>query len=151
MLNGGYSQVKMSRFLNSRAARAAEIPAGNGIGNARSLAKMYTATIGEIEGARLLKRDGVNRAWTLQTDGLSQPEPFSRLPMKYPLRFALGYELGRTGSPMLGKGSFGHSGAGGHLAYAHPESGTAVGYVCNHMAGDYLAGPDARWLPWTKA
>ena len=134
MLNGGYSQVKMSRFLNSRAARAAEIPAGNGIGNARSLAKMYAATIGEIEGARLLKRDGVNRAWTLPTDGLSQPEPFSRLPMKYPLRFALGYELGRTGLSHAWQGLLRPQRAGGHLAYAHPESGTAVGYDCNHMA-----------------
>jgi len=150
MLNGGYSQVKMSRFLNSRAARPAEIPAGKGIGNARSLAKMYAATIGEIEGARLLKRDGVNRAWTLQTDGLSQREPFSRLPMKYPLRFALGYELGRTGSPMLGKGSFGHSGRDGIWRTHILKAVLRWAMIATTWHG-YLAGPDARWLPWTKA
>jgi CubicO group peptidase (beta-lactamase class C family) len=113
MLSGGFSRQEMSRFLNSSAAHGAEIPAGNGIGNERSLAKMYAATIGDIGGVRLLRQDTVNRARTPQTDGLAQPEPFCRLRTKYPLRFALGYELERTGSPMLGEGSFGHSGAGG--------------------------------------
>jgi hypothetical protein len=52
---------------------------------------------------------------------------------------------------MLGDGSFGHAGAGGRLGFAHPESGTAVGYVCNNMLWDGIRGPDERWLPWTKA
>jgi hypothetical protein len=112
---------------------------------------MYAATIGEIDGVRLLQTRSVDRARIPPTDTLAQPFPFSKLPTPYPLRFALGYELDRLGSPMLGAGSFGHAGAGGSLAYAHPESGTSEGYVCNNIAWDCAAGPDARWTPWTKA
>jgi CubicO group peptidase (beta-lactamase class C family) len=140
-----------NRFMNSRAAHAAEIPAGNGIGNARSLARMYAATIGEVDGVRLLGSDAVNRARRPQTDGLGGPAPLDRLPNDYPLRFGLGYELHRAGSPMLGPGSFGHTGAGGRLGFADPESGLAVGYVCSNMAWEYLRGPDARWTPWLGA
>ncbi len=136
----------MGQFLNRRETHVAEIPSLNGIGNARSLAKMYAAIIGEMDGVRLLSRDTVERARKPQTDGLPEIEPGP-----YPLRFALGYELSRTGSPMLGTGSFGHAGAGGRLGFVHPESGIAVGYVCNNMLWDYTRGPDDRWLPWSKA
>jgi hypothetical protein len=37
------------------------------------------------------------------------------------------------------------------MGFAHPESGFAVGYVCNNMLWDGIRGPDDRWLPWTKA
>ncbi|HTX50213.1 MAG TPA: hypothetical protein VME40_12590 [Caulobacteraceae bacterium] len=51
---------------------------------------------------------------------------------------------------MLGASSFGHSGAGGRLGYGNPELGVAVGYACNTMLNN-LAGPDIRWVGWTKA
>lgn len=140
-----------NRFLNSRPAHAAEIPAGNGIGNARSLARMYAATIGEVDGVRLFEPETVERARTPQTDGLDGPQALSGLPNLYPLRFGLGYELHRTGSPMLAPGSFGHTGAGGRLGFADPESGVAVGYVCGNMAWDHVRGPDPRWTPWLGA
>ncbi len=107
----------MGQLLNAREVHVAEIPSSNGIGNARSLAKMYAAIIGEVDGVRLLSRDTVERACKPQTDGLPEVEPASA---SYPLRFALGYELSRTGVPMLGDGSFGHSGAGGRLGFVHP-------------------------------
>ncbi len=49
---------------------------------------------------------------------------------------------------MLGEGSFGHPGAGGRLAYAHPESGYAVAFVCNNMLWDDRT-PDPRWA-WNE-
>jgi hypothetical protein len=52
--------------------------------------------------------------------------------------------------PMLGPGSFGHAGAGGRWAFAHPESDVAVGYVCNTMIESPTA-PDARWVGWLAA
>jgi CubicO group peptidase (beta-lactamase class C family) len=66
-------------------------------------------------------------------------------------RFGLGFELWRPAEPMLGDGSFGHAGAGGRMGFAHPESGVAVGYVCNNMLWDGIRGPDDRWVAWTKA
>ena len=139
------------KLINTREGHAADIPAANMIGNARSLAKMYAATIGEVDGVRLLKRETMERARKSQTDGLKGPGDFAKLPNPDPQRLALGYELSRGIEPMLGQGSFGHAGAGGRLGFAHPQSGFAVGYVCNNMLWDGIRGPDDRWLPWTKA
>jgi hypothetical protein len=52
---------------------------------------------------------------------------------------------------MLGEGSFGHDGAGGRIGFAQPDTGIAVGYICNNMLWDGMSGPDDRWVPWTKA
>ncbi|MEV5174396.1 hypothetical protein AB0L10_25720 [Streptomyces flaveolus] len=57
----------------------------------------------------------------------------------------------RDAVPMLGPGSFGHSGAGGRLGHVHPERAAAVAYVCTRMAWDPTAGPDPCWLEWTTA
>ena len=138
-------------LINTPEGHAADIPAANMIGNARSLAKMYAATIGEVDGVRLLKRETMERARKPQTDGLKGPGEFAKLPSASRCGSAFGYELNRGIEPMLGAGSFGHAGAGGRLGFAHPESGTAVGYVCNNMLWDGIRGPDDRWLPWTKA
>ncbi|MFB6707169.1 serine hydrolase domain-containing protein [Streptomyces sp. NPDC056333] len=135
--------------FDSRAGRAAEIPAAGGIGNARSLARLYASLIGHVDGIRLLSPLTVDRARTPRTDHL--PAPLRRPANADTARFGLGFELPRSGLPMLGDGSFGHAGAGGRLGMAHPESGLAVGYTCTEMAWDPAAGPDPRWLPWTRA
>ncbi len=138
-------------LINTREAHAAELPFGNGIANARALAKMYAACIGEIDGVRLLTRETMERARESQVEGLKAPPPLMPLFGPGPQRFGLGFELPRAIEPMLGAGSFGHAGAGGRMAFAHPESGTAVAYVCNSMLWDGFSGPDFRWLAWTKA
>jgi len=138
-------------MINSPEGHAAEIPAANMIGDAASLARMYAATIGEVDGVRLLKPGTVARAMRPQTEGLSAPGDFAKLPNPSPLRYGLGYQLTRSVAPMLGEGSFGHDGAGGRIGFAHPESGIAVGYVCNNMLWDGMRGPDDRWVPWTAA
>jgi len=151
MLKGAQDIGGGMAFINSRAGHAAEIPAGNMIGNAASLAKMYAATIGEVDGVRLLNAETVKRAMKVQTAGLVAPGDFVKLPSPSPHVYGLGYQLTRMAAPMLGEGSFGHDGAGGRIGFAHPESGIAVGYVCNNMLWDGQTGPDARWVPWTKA
>ena len=138
-------------FINSRAAHAAEIPAANMIGDAASLARMYAATIGAVDGVRLLNADTVTRTMRYETEGLVAPGDFVKLPAASPHRYGLGYQLTRMAAPMLGEGSFGHDGAGGRIGFAHPQSGVAVGYVCNNMLWDGQSGPDTRWVPWTKA
>lgn len=134
-----------------RRARAAELPAGNGIGNARALAKMYAAMIGTVDAVRLLADSTVQQARTPQTDTLTGPDELSALSTGDPQRFGLGFELPRRAEPMFGPGSFGHAGAGGRMAFAHPELGIAVAYVCNNMVWDGLSGPDKRWTGWTAA
>ncbi len=138
-------------LINTRAGRAAELPAGNGIGNARAVAKMYAACIGDVGGVRLLSPDWVERVRAPQNTGLTVPAAMKPLSGGDPQNFGLGFELPRGAEPMLGPGSFGHAGAGGRMAFAHPESGAAVAYVCTSMSWDGASGPDARWVGWTKA
>jgi CubicO group peptidase (beta-lactamase class C family) len=139
------------KMLDTRQGHAAEVPAANMIGTAASLARMYAATIGAVDGIRLLKPETVAKAMVPTTEGLSPPGDLAKLPSRSPLRYGLGYQLTRDFAPMLGEGSFGHDGAGGRIGFAHPQSGVAVGYVGNNMQWDGMSGPDARWTGWTKA
>lgn len=163
IFNSNYAGNPFLWFMNLREALIAEIPSGNGVSDARSLARMYAALIGEVDGVRLLRRETMERARTPQTDslplapyppflrGLYAPAFSKELPMPLKQRFSLGYELPYESSPMLGKGSFGQPGMGGRIGFAHPESGTAVAYVCNNTTWNAYAGPDPRWVPWLNA
>ena len=134
----------------SRAARAAELPAGGAISDARALAKLYAALIGRVDGVRLLSETAMERARAPRTAGLGPPPSFAMMARGEWQPFSLGYELPAAVKPMLGPGSFGHAGAGGRWAFAHPETGVAVGYVCNTMIESPTA-PDARWVGWLAA
>jgi CubicO group peptidase (beta-lactamase class C family) len=138
----------IQQMNTSRAFRAAELPAGNAIADARALAKIYAALIGTVDGVRLISPEAMERA--LQTDDLGPPGEFSKLGRAGPQPYGIGYELPSVVKPMLGPGSFGHAGAGGRMGFAHPESGTAVAYVCNTMLNT-MTGPDPRWIGWTAA
>jgi CubicO group peptidase (beta-lactamase class C family) len=129
--------------LNNPAMLAAEIPAANAVGNARSLARFYDALIGG-----LFTDDTIDHATVVQTDGVPTRSDVSA---DFPLRFSLGYEAPRAGSPLLGGTSFGHAGLGGRLAFADRASGLAVGYTCANMSWQPEYGPDPRWTPWLSA
>jgi CubicO group peptidase (beta-lactamase class C family) len=130
--------------MNNRAGRAAEVPAGNGVADAASLAKMYAAMIGEVDGVRILKPETVEQARTLRTGAMSPAGDLGKLQLGTPLNYGLGYEFPRDVLPMLGEGSFGHAGAGGRIGFAHPESGVAAAYVANTML-TVMGAPDPRW------
>jgi len=103
-------------FMNSHSAHKAEILAANGIGDARSLAKLYAHVIGEVDGmSRFLTEETLKTATVPQTDDMPLPSPFDLLVPPGSLRFALGFEKNRSGMPILGESSFGHSGVGGRL------------------------------------
>lgn len=133
-----------------RAFRALELPAGNAIGDARALAKVYAALIGEVDGVRLISPATLEAARAVQTEGLGPPGEMAKLGRASAQPYGVGFELPSAPKPMLGPGSFGHAGAGGRLGFAHPESGLAIGYVCNTMLQS-MAGPDPRWIGWTEA
>jgi len=132
--------------MNNKETRAAEVPAGNGIANAASLAKMYAAMIGEVDGVRLLKPETVEQARTLRTGSMTPAGDLGKLvALGLPAGgYGLGYQLALEPTDRLGPGSFGHDGAGGRVAFAHPESGVAAAYVANTMSAGF-GGPDPRW------
>jgi len=111
---------------NTRALHAAELPSSNGIGDARSLAKLYAAAIGEVDGIRLLDAATVERAAREEVSGADAV-------IFLPTRFGQGFMLPPTLSPACREGSFGHPGAGGSLAFADPGAAIGFGYVMNQM------------------
>ena len=52
----------------SRAYRAAEFPGANMFANAHSIARMYAATVSDVDGIRLLQPDTVAAMTLAQTD-----------------------------------------------------------------------------------
>ena len=123
---------------NTRAFRAAELPAGNGVADARSLARMYASLIGDgVDGIRLLNDETVARATTEQSNGRDEV-------LKIQTRFGLGFELNLPHGHLGQEGAFGHSGAGGSLAFADPNAEIAFAYVMNQM--HLVASDDPRTL-----
>jgi CubicO group peptidase (beta-lactamase class C family) len=121
---------------------SAEIPSANGITNASSLARMYAATIGTVEGgpaAPLLTAEQRAKACELQTHGGDSV-------LIFPTTFGLGYMLSSPFSPYGGPQGFGHSGAGGSVGFADPEHGIAFGYVMNRMLANLSGDPRSTGL-----
>jgi len=125
--------------FNERAFHAAEIPAANGITNARSLARMYAACIGELDGIRLLEPNTVEAATRVQSAG-------EDLVLGYETRYATGFQLSFPFRPMAGEGSFGHYGMGGSVGFADPTRGIAFAYVMNQMVPSGAVDPRTRSL-----
>jgi CubicO group peptidase (beta-lactamase class C family) len=122
---------------NARIVRASEHPGSGMVSDARSLARMYAATIGEVDGVRLLQPSTVEAASVLQPApayGI-RPELEAFWAEAFPSTLALGFMRPGAETPLLGPTSFGHPGAGGSLAFGDPESNVAFGYVMNRMAG----------------
>lgn len=115
--------------------RAAEIPAANGVCDARSLACLYAACVSDVvtpSGGRfrILTPEQLDRALVQQTEG---PDVVL---MGLDIQWGLGFMLNRgvLGSAGLGgPRSFGHFGMGGSVGWADPDLELAMGYVMNQM------------------
>ncbi|WP_063048920.1 serine hydrolase domain-containing protein [Nocardia arthritidis] len=112
--------------FDSPAVQAAELPASNGIGTARGLARLYAALVGEVNGRRLLTDETVAAATREQVAGTDRV-------LMLPGRYASGYMLPTPELPLGGGASFGHPGRGGSLAFADPDRRLAFAYVTNHI------------------
>jgi CubicO group peptidase (beta-lactamase class C family) len=119
---------------NDRAVHAAELPAANGIGTARSLARLYAACVSDVDGVRLLDEATVKDAAREQSDGHDEV-------LLVPTRFGSGFFLPSSFSPLYGPGSFGHAGAGGSLAFADVDAGIGFAYVMNRMEQNLAGDP----------
>ena len=130
-LNGAFEG---DGVFNRAAMLSAEIPAANAVTNARSLARVYAATMAPVDGVQLLDDDVRDEA---RKDVTPSGEPDMCLLM--PTTFGMGFMVHGMFTPYAGPGSYGHPGAGGSVAFAQPERELAFAYVMNQMASN-LAG-----------
>jgi len=125
-LNGTFGVFGGDGPFNRTDVHEAEIPAANGITDARSLARLYAALIGEVDGVRVLAPATVEAATRPAVEGRDRV-------LVAPTTFGLGFMIHSRFIPLLAPGSFGHGGAGGSIGFADPGSGVAFGYVMNQM------------------
>ncbi|MBU6165062.1 MAG: beta-lactamase family protein [Alphaproteobacteria bacterium] len=124
----------------TRAWRAAELPAANGHGNARSVVAVQTlvANGGVAGGKRLLSEAGVRRALELQIDTPAD------LVLGMPVRYGLGYGLPGPLRPFPSPNSVFWGGYGGSLVVCDMDLKLCMSFVMNKMAattmGDMRAG-----------
>jgi CubicO group peptidase (beta-lactamase class C family) len=126
--------------VNTPEWRRAEIPAANGHGTARALARVYGALSrgGEIDGIRILESESIERAIAVQAEG-----PDAVLG-GMPMRFGLGFMLRSPIMPLSpSKRAFGHPGAGGSLGMADPDARVGFGYTPNKMQMGLVGGAGA--------
>lgn len=133
-------------YMNTREWRAAEIPAANGHGNARALARLYGALArgGELDGFRVLSEAAIERATREESYGEDAI-------LLLPTRIGLGYFLDDPQMRLSPNATlFGHAGMGGSFGYADPEARIGIGYAMNKMvfSEDLL---DPRWPGMFKA
>lgn len=144
-LNGAFGDL--AEGFNSPVLHAAEMPAANGITDARSLARFYAALIGGVEhgpSESLLTAEQVEAARTCQTEGADQVLSFPGIEL--PTTIGLGFWTSSAFAPYGGERSFGHSGAGGSVGFADPEARLAGGYVMNRMMQGLAGDPRSRSL-----
>ena len=119
-----------AEFANQPAWRRAEIPAANGHGNARSVARVMAllACGGSLGGVRLLREQTL-------ADAIAQQRHARDLVLPLTMRWGLGFMLT---SPELPFGpnprTFGHGGWGGSLGIADLDARVSWAYVMNKMS-----------------
>jgi CubicO group peptidase (beta-lactamase class C family) len=121
-------------LCNDRAWRAAQVPAGNGQASARGLARLYAALAGggQIDGVRLMSRQGVEAMIAVQTE---------RVDVMLGVAPLWGHGVTRNRAGVYGpcEHVFGHSGWGGSFGCADLQADVAIAYVMNQM-GDRIVG-----------
>lgn len=120
-------------LMNQTWMRSAEMPAGNGIGTAKALARMYAPLAGDgsFNGHQLVSSESIQVFSDLWFEG-------NQVASGDPMRSALGYHLFSPESREFGisERAFGHAGAGGSLGFADPASGLSFGLVKNQLMED---------------
>ncbi len=114
----------------TRAWRGAEIPAGGGTGNARSVAAVQTimANGGMAGGKRFLSEAGVARALEEQIKGLD-------LVLNMPVRYGMGYGLQGALRMFPNERTVFWGGYGGSLVVCDMDARLCMAFVMNKMAG----------------
>ena len=120
-------EISGTGIVNTRRWRAAEVPSTNGHGNARAVARLYSALAGDgdVGGVHILSPEIIARAIVEQVYA-------DDVVLQRPTRFGLGFQL-TMAERRLGPNprTFGHFGAGGSLGFADPDARVAFGYAMN--------------------
>ena len=126
----------------TRAWRVAELPADNGHGNARSIARI-TATIacgGELDGIRLLSIDTIEKALEEQSYGTD-------LVLMVPIRFGLGLGLQNKERPIGPNQRILYWGGwGGSVSIMDLDAKLSIAYVMNKMVTTTTGDPRSTRL-----
>jgi len=113
----------------TEAWREAEIPAANGHGNARSVARIHSAIAcgGEVDGVRLMSEQGCRKIFEVQTDG-------DDLVLGIPIRFGMGFGINSEYQPLSPNENVCYWGGwGGSLAVIDMDAKMSFAYVMNRM------------------
>lgn len=108
--------------FNSREFLSAPVPSMNVVTDARSLARLLAAVIGEVNGVRVVPAATLAKMTAEQSAGRD-------LVLGVESRFGSGVQLPSPQLPWMSPGSFGHEGAGGSAAFADEELGVSVGFT----------------------
>ena len=121
---------------NFPAVRAGGPASFGGVASARGLTRMYAAAISSLDGAApLLKPDTAAAFAQIHSIGYD-------LVTRDHKAFGAGFHITSEYYPVLGQGSFGHSGAGGQQAFADPRHGLAYGYSRRRFPFPAAAAPE---------
>ena len=127
--------------MNSPVWRTCEIASGSGHGNARGVARIYGATVGEVDGISLMSKPQLERMITEQHNQ-------TELLQERPYHQAMGVLLNTPEAVWMGpnRRSFGHHGLGGSIGFGDPDARLGFSYCCNQMHAVGTNGPRARRL-----
>ena len=123
-----------ARASSTRAWRAAEIPAANGHGNARSVMAVQTlaANLGVANGKRIMSEAGCRAIFDKQTFGKD-------LVLGVPVRFGMGYGITTDAMPMGPNPNIAYWGGwGGSTAVIDQDARLCISYVMNRMEGNLM-------------
>ena len=116
-------------LANTQPWRAAEIPAANGHGNARSVARIMSALAcgGKVDGVRLLSESAIENA-------IEEQAYDNDIDLGVPMRWGLGYMLVSKDLPLSPHPrAFAHAGWGGSLGVADLDARVSWAYAMNQL------------------
>ena len=126
---------------NTRAWRAAELPALNGQASARGVGRLAAmlAGGGALDGVRILSGSTVEAMSAIACDRVD-------LMLGFNPQWGMGVIHNLIGAYGANPRTYGHSGWGGSFGCADPDADIAIGYVVNQMGSELVGDPRGAGL-----
>lgn len=116
--------------FNDPVVHRAELAGAGGIATASALARIWSATVTETRGTRLVSDDTAEALAAPRSSGKPR---YVVGPPPYP-SWGAGVMVPSPAQPFLSPRSFGHDGAGGQVAFADPDAKVGFAYLTNQIA-----------------